>query len=234
VAAHTSAAGARLAVIHDWELADEFEGHTTELGRMNDAVGVCDLSHLPKIKVFGASADLFYPLLCTGTPRLGWVPHPGVCWQTRPDNSLPPSSTIPLLNAWVANGELLSIQLSTATPWWRQETNKCVSDGVYVLDATGHYAVLELIGPYGCAVLSQLTSLDVSSTALPPGTCAQTGVARIPAMLARVESAGPARFQVWCSREYGEYLWHTILEAARPVGGGPVGWRTFQSAVATF
>jgi hypothetical protein len=114
-------------------------------------------------------------------------------------------------------------------PW-----NSFLPPGVLVLDVTGHFAVLELIGPQAAAVLQQLTSLDVSARSLPPGSCAETGVARVPATVIRVESAGPPRFQLWCSREYGQYLWQTVLESARPLGGGPVGSRALDGATAGF
>ena len=32
------------------------------------------------------------------------------------------------------------------------------------------------------------------------------------------------RIQLWCTRDYGHYLWQTLLDAARPLGGGPLGW----------
>ena len=98
-----------------------------------------------------------------------------------------------------------------------------------LLDVTGHFAAFDLVGPFVDDLLSQLTALDISSRAFPPGSCAQTGVARIPTILFRPARTTLPRVQLWCAREYGQYLWETLLERAHPLGGGSLGeeaWRT--------
>ena len=134
-----------MVIADGWEFAAEFDGRAAELSRAQSAVGVADLSHLPKPPDVGAGVE------------------------------------------------------------------------------SAHFAVFELVGPRIEEVLRQLTSIDVSARAFPPGHCAQTGVARIPTIVIRPISATLPRVQLWCPREYGQYLWETLLERARPLGGGPLG-----------
>jgi glycine cleavage system aminomethyltransferase T len=141
---------ARMMIADGWEFAAEFDGRAAELARARAAVGVADLSHLPK-------------------------PPP-----------IEPSHE------------------------------------------SAHFAAFELVGPRVEELLRQLTSIDVSAGAFPPGQSAHAGVARIPAILFRPNRSTLPRVQLWCAREYGQYLWETLLDRARSLGGGELGaeaWR---------
>jgi glycine cleavage system aminomethyltransferase T len=102
----------------------------------------------------------------------------------------------------------------------------CAADGTRSVPAT--FAAFGLVGPRVDELLRQITSIDVSARAFPPGDYAQAGVARIPAILIRPATSTLPRMQLWCGREYGQYLWEVLLERARPLGGGAMGdeaWR---------
>ena len=142
---HHRSVRARMVITDGWEFAAEFDGRAAELARAQTAVGVADLSHLPKPQMVGPGPE------------------------------------------------------------------------------SGHFAAFELVGPRVEELLRQLTLIDVSARAFPPGQCAQTGVARIPTIVIRPISATLPRVQLWCAREYGQYLWETLLERARPLGGGALG-----------
>jgi glycine cleavage system aminomethyltransferase T len=141
---------ARMVIANGWEFAAEFDGRAAELARAQMAVGVADLSHLPKPQII---------------------------------------------------------------PWALE---------------SGHFAAIELVGPRVEELLRQLTSIDVSARAFTPGHCAQTGVARIPVILIRPASSTFPRIQLWCGREYGQYLWEVLLDRARTLGGGAIGVEAWQ------
>ena len=39
------------------------------------------------------------------------------------------------------------------------------------------------------------------------------------------DSAG---LRIWCKESLGQYLWDTLLEIARELGGMPVGWQAIR------
>ena len=48
-------------------------------------------------------------------------------------------------------------------------------------------------------------------------------------LLLRRDVNGIALYQLYAGREYGEYLWETLVETAKEVGGGPVGTHALRS-----
>ena len=73
------------------------------------------------------------------------------------------------------------------------------------------------------SLLSRVTGLDISPRAMPDLTCAQGRFAEIQGLLLRRDVQGLAIYQLYAAREFGEYLWEALTDAARDTGGGPVG-----------
>jgi heterotetrameric sarcosine oxidase gamma subunit len=90
-------------------------------------------------------------------------------------------------------------------------------------DATASYAWFELLGPDTEQVLRRLTSLDVSRTGLPAGTCAETSLARIPGLIVRPPEGPGQSIHVLVASDLGEYVWETLLAAGSRWGIVPVG-----------
>ena len=59
------------------------------------------------------------------------------------------------------------------------------------------------------AVLTSMVGVGVTVIACPPGPA--------------VSSADAWRYRIWCDGSYGAYLWQTLVEIARELGGGPIG-----------
>ena len=88
--------------------------------------------------------------------------------------------------------------------------------GGLVIDQSAALAILGLVGPEANTLLRRLTDLD----ALP----ASGQVAHIRAdVLERGDN-------VWIvfGQDYGHYLWEVVIDAASPIGGGPVGLDSLQ------
>lgn len=93
----------------------------------------------------------------------------------------------------------------------------------HLTDLTGARCGLRLLGPAAPAVLERLCSLDLTVGAFPEGSVAQTGVARIHALVARRDSGGLPGYDLSVDRDFGVYLWDALLEAGTPLGLAPVG-----------
>jgi 4-methylaminobutanoate oxidase (formaldehyde-forming) len=90
-------------------------------------------------------------------------------------------------------------------------------------DMTSGYAGLYLIGPNAEAVLRKLTSVDVSASALPVGSCAETSLAGVHALLVpTLEDSLPA-VRVYVAWDVGEYVWDQLFRLGRDFGITPVG-----------
>ena len=83
-------------------------------------------------------------------------------------------------------------------------------------------------GRAGAAVPSshRLTAIDVEPEALPDRSAVQGGVAHVHTILLRADLGAPAGvpgYWLLVAREYGEYLWDTVLHAGQRLGIAPFG-----------
>jgi sarcosine oxidase subunit alpha len=97
-----------------------------------------------------------------------------------------------------------------------------ISAGVVRSDVTMALAGF-LLGNEPWAILRQLTSLDVSRKSLPPGSCAETGLAGVHALLIRPSGESDTSVRIYVAWDLAEYVWERLLEAGRAVGIRPVG-----------
>jgi glycine cleavage system aminomethyltransferase T len=90
-------------------------------------------------------------------------------------------------------------------------------------DVTSVYAELLLAGPSGKAVLSKLTSLNLSDAVVPNLSCAQASLAHAHTIFLR-EDIGPIPgFHLLISREYAQSAWEAIAHAGREFQLQPFG-----------
>jgi glycine cleavage system aminomethyltransferase T len=95
-------------------------------------------------------------------------------------------------------------------------------------DVTSALAGFALLGPRGRDLLRHLTSLDVSAEALPPGSCAETSIAGIHALLVCPARSRQEFIQIYIAWDLAEYLWERVLETGKRYGIVPMGleaWR---------
>jgi len=93
----------------------------------------------------------------------------------------------------------------------------------HTVDMTSVLAGLAIVGPRAQSVLAGLTEIDTSDMAFPDLSCAQGMVAEVRATLLRVDRRGVPGYELYFGREYGEYMWDSVLEAGEPAELTPVG-----------
>ena len=81
-----------------------------------------------------------------------------------------------------------------------------------VLDLSAGFAALEIEGPGASQLMRRVTDLDLER--LP----AAGPVARVRAFVFR---HAPEGYRIFFRQEFGHYLWDVVVDAARPLGGGP-------------
>src|SRR5262249_48337396 len=95
-------------------------------------------------------------------------------------------------------------------------------------DVTSAHAGMYLLGPHLEDVLRHVTSLDVHETALLPGSCAETNLAGVQALLVRPPGLSLPALRVYVSWDLGEYVWETLLNAGASWGITPLGSESLQ------
>jgi sarcosine oxidase gamma subunit len=89
-------------------------------------------------------------------------------------------------------------------------------------DVTTAQAGFLLAGESG-KLLRRLTSLNVSSVNLPPGSCAETELAGVHALLVRPPGEAPPSSRIYVAWDLAEYVWETLVEAGNEEGIRPMG-----------
>jgi 4-methylaminobutanoate oxidase (formaldehyde-forming) len=102
-------------------------------------------------------------------------------------------------------------------------------DAVSVRDVTASLACFGLWGPAARDVLSSLTGADLSNEAFPYLTAQEIVVADAPCLAARVTYVGELGWELSPSAEFARSLWDALIEAGRPHGTVPAGYRAIDS-----
>lgn len=197
-------AGAVLTEICGWVLAEHFGDPREEARAIRERVGVCDRSFLPK---FEAQGKDLASALGDATPASGRVvvANWGYACRLGPDQAL-----------------LVFSAVDATPPRWLSE-GKPPAGCAHIVERTHGHGGLLLCGPAAPAVLRKLTSLDVRDEKFPDLSCAAGPTAAIRVVLARKDRAQLPAYEVFFSREYGEYLWGAVLEAGAEYGLQPFG-----------
>jgi glycine cleavage system aminomethyltransferase T len=202
-----------------WRTAAHFTGAEDEARRVRDGAGLGDVSWLGKLDVRGPQTDDVAALLeralgspsasaggaAPGLPRRVWRLARGHALVTcGPDERAELAAHLPALPAPAASPAACR----------------------HLTDVTSVYAALLLAGPTSRAILHQLTPIDVEPEALPDRGAVQGGLAHVHAILLRADLGAAADvpgYWLLVAREYGEYLWDTVLRAGHRLGIVPFG-----------
>ena len=156
-------------------------------------------------------------------------------WNVAVDYDRPRSDTlgwadVSHLRKWEVRGDGVSGELGTARregeAWWCAVTGDrgLVLGGseapADALDVTCNYAALTLLGTQARETIARFCAIDLRPQVAPPHSFRPGSIARQPGMIL-VEA--PDRFLLLFGWAIGEYMWTVVEDAARHLGGGPVG-----------
>jgi glycine cleavage system aminomethyltransferase T len=124
----------------------------------------------------------------------------------------------------------LELTFGTATRtnegWWLPLTPTrtllldAQADRYDAVDVTTAFGALTLTGPQARETIARFTALDLRPAECPPGAWRPGSVARTPGGILCLE---PDRFLLLFGAAFGQYMWTVVADAARHLGGGPVG-----------
>ena len=205
-----------MATVEGWQLPTAYGDVSQEAARLRETVGVSDISPVGKLRVVGVGAAGVVGAL---VPRLVGLAPGAVGEVDSPSDGAGGS----LLAAWLTADELLVLTPTGQALATMDAMPNLDAVCTHVVDITSGLCGVSIIGPASTRLLSRITDLDISPRALPDLTCAQARFAEVQGLLLRRDIQSIPAYQLYAGREFGEYLWEVLIDAATETGGGPVG-----------
>ncbi len=114
--------------------------------------------------------------------------------------------------------------------WWIRRHLQDSEDGsVAVRDVTSSLACLGLWGPRSRDVLSAVCADDLSNEGFPYMRAREVTAGDVPCLALRVTYVGELGWELYPPMEFAVRLWDTLMEAGKPHGLVPAGYRAIDS-----
>jgi heterotetrameric sarcosine oxidase gamma subunit len=201
--------GARFVLEAGWKRVENYGNPDQEVSLVSTTAGICDATPLTKIDFQGKDAATFLARSLPGAA----IPTLGFHNRAR-------------LSGDEKAGELQVARLKTerflvfGSPDAREDLVARLAEPapdlecMHVTDLTSAFAAMRLVGPSSAAVLKKICPLHLGGGGLVSGQCAQTPVARVGAVVMRDDDLmGWMGYLILVSRDYGEYVWKSLLSA---------------------
>jgi sarcosine oxidase subunit alpha len=211
---------ARFAESDGWQVPESYAPLEREVDAARNGLALVDLSAWTKISLLGREvADLTHALAADG-----------LAGKTRGVSRLD-GTTLAVACRLTADQLLLLMETTNAGPLEQRLAEIGKEPRIVMRDATSAYAYFSLLGSRAREVLARQTSLDVSLSALPAGSCAETGMAGVPTLLVCPPAMPLPVLSICVAWDLGEYLWESLLEAGRREGIAPIGLEAWRRAL---
>jgi sarcosine oxidase subunit gamma len=158
--------------------------------------------------------------------RCGYKGPAAQAWLAERDLPIPPQP-----NAWLGldSGALIArlgrseflIEDAVGGGRCAQLASHAPGPGVYAV--LRQDAELVLVGERTGDLLLQTCSVDFSSLDPAAHPVVLTSMVGVGVTVIPQAAGSRVHYRIWCDGTYGGYLWETLLEVARDLGGGPVG-----------
>ncbi len=112
--------------------------------------------------------------------------------------------------------------------WLRRQARQHDA-AVRLADVSGSEVCFALWGPRARTILAGLTPADLGEDAFPFMTAQELTVGDVPVRALRVTFVGELGWELYAPVEYGVGLWTELVEAGRPHGLVPAGYRAIES-----
>ena len=205
------AMGARMVDRDGWLQPASYSSVDQESSLLNEGAGVLDISPSGKLLLQGDGlGDFLRNVLSSDeAPAVGEVRL----------ISVPANGRL----ARLTTDECLLLCEPSELPIWTTALGEGSNDCGHLLDRTSGLAGVRITGPMSDQLLSKLSELNTSPESFPNLRCAQARFAEIHGTLIRTDLGTLPSYDLFFSREFGEYMWDAIFEAGEEFGVGAVG-----------
>jgi len=205
--------GAQTSVVDGWVRVLAYGDSQAEIQATNSEVGICDVSPLSKIDIQGKRSGALLEE-SAGMP----VPGVGGCASLMLRGCPKPVYVVRLHSEKylvLAAANLREQVYSLLAEAAREH------DCVHTTDVTSAYAALQVAGPKAVALLKKLGSAPIDQ--IQTEHCVQTSTARVWSVVIHHQARQGSAWLVLVSRDFGEYVWETVLVAGQEFGIRPFG-----------
>lgn len=198
---------------NDWMIPAYYTSSKEESARLQDAVGLMDEGCVGKFLIHGDAAEETLKSMVSGyeSTEVGKAVIVKRVTQSSKD----------LVVARLSSGEymLLTSTAGLADLDSLSEESNCG----HVVDMTSTLASVRIIGPNSLDLLAQVIELELAPRWFADMSVVQTMVAKVYGMLLRRDIGNLLAFELFFSRDYGEYMWEALMLAGETHGVIPVG-----------
>ena len=187
--------GAEMELVDGWRRPVRYAPTDEELAAVRSGVGVCDVSPMGKMALLGDGLDELFSAVFPDSPL------PSVGRAVRVDDGTT-AARLARDEALVTTAGVRSLRLTAGA-----------AGCAHVVDVTSALAAVRIAGPRSPDLLAALTEMNAAPHAFGDGSCAQSRFAEIHGTLARLDAAGLPAYTLFFGREYGDYMWESIMEA---------------------
>jgi sarcosine oxidase, subunit alpha len=204
-----------------WQRPERYGQPEEELQAVRERVGLCDISPVRKLDLKGRQlAPVLERLFSPGTlPPVG---HGQRMAQKDADGSIGVKGVCCRLS-----GDHVVLLIEPGAPLTAEQTLtrqlNMADECIHLTDLTSALAAVQLVGPCSRELLRKLTALDLSPHRFADLTCAQGEVAKVHALVIRADVGSKLAYEVYCGREFAEYLWDTLRDAGQEFRTLPLG-----------
>ena len=201
--------GAEMELVDGWLRPVRYAASDEELAAVRSGVGVCDVSPMGKLALLADGLDApLGAMFPDSTP-------PEVGRASRVDEET--------IMARLARDEAFVTTAAGRALSLLERLTSGAEGCAHVVDVTSALAAVRIAGPRAPDLLAALTELDLARDAFGDGSCAQSRFAEIHGTLARLDASGLPAYTLFFGREYGDYMWESIMEAGERYGLVPFG-----------
>ena len=214
--------GARMVESGPWLRPHSYGSPADECVAVRERVGIIDVGTLGKLEVVGSDSGQLLDRLYTH--RFSDLPVGRIRYglMTSDNGVILDDGTVARLaedryfvTTTSGNADVIEEWFN----WW----NAGAGNSAYVVNVTSALGAVNVAGPRARETLSKLTGIDLSPRAFRYMRSAQGEVAGVPCLLLRIGFVGEAGWEVHFPAEYGEHMWHSIMEAGEEFGISPFG-----------
>lgn len=213
--------GAAMVERDGWQQPACYATIDTEMRYLKETVGILDISPACKLVLkgedLGRMLSVAFPVaddLETGDVRLAALANV--------------SSPASIILARLASDEILALASAGLADVLAANLAEDPGGCAHVIDLSSGLAGVGIAGPRANLILEAITELDTLAPSFPNMRCAQSKFADIQGILLRTDQAGLPGYQLYFGREFGEYMWDVLMEAARRYDGAPVGFQAME------
>ena len=214
--------GARMVESGPWLRPHSYGSPADECVAVRERVGIIDVGTLGKLEVLGSDSGQLLDRLYTH--RFSDLPVGRIRYglMTSDNGVILDDGTVARLaedryfvTTTSGNADVIEEWFN----WW----NAGAGNSAHVVNMTSALGAVNVAGPRARETLSKLTEIDLSPRAFRYMRSAQGEVAGVQCLLLRIGFVGEAGWEVHFPAEYGEHVWHSIMEAGEEFGISPFG-----------